>query len=69
MPVSTIRLATERHAQCLFEQEQARDIQAGQAKGRTFIGEILTLPMPQEIRVIVRRHIGQYLTDSCLPFA
>jgi len=40
MPVSTIRLATEHHAQCLFEQEQARDIQAGQAKGRTFIGEM-----------------------------
>ena len=40
MPVSTIRLATEHHAQCLFEQEQARDVQAGQAKGRTFIGEM-----------------------------
>jgi hypothetical protein len=40
MPASTIRLTTERHAQCLFEQEMAREIQAGPAKGRTFIGEM-----------------------------
>ena len=32
MPVSTIRLTTEHHAQCLFEQEQAREVHAGAAK-------------------------------------
>ena len=40
MPVSTIRLATERHAQCLFEQEMAREIHAEPAQGRIFIGEM-----------------------------
>ena len=39
MPVSTIRLTTEHHAQCLFEQEQAREVRAGAANGRTFISE------------------------------
>ena len=40
MPVSTIRLATEHHAQCIFEQEMAREIQAEPAQGRTFISEM-----------------------------
>jgi hypothetical protein len=40
MPVSTIRLTTEHHAQCIFEQEMAREIQAEPAKGRAFIGEM-----------------------------
>ena len=40
MPVSTIRLTTEHHAQCLFEQEQAREVHAGAAKGRVLIGEM-----------------------------
>ena len=40
MPVSTIRLTTEHHAQCLFEQEVAREIHAEPAKGRLFIGEM-----------------------------
>ena len=40
MPVSTIRLTTERHAQCIFEQEMAREVHAGPAKGRMFIGEM-----------------------------
>ena len=40
MPVSTIRLTTGRHAQCIFEQEMAREVRAGAANGRTFIGEM-----------------------------
>ena len=40
MPAGTIRLATERHAQCLFEQEMAREVHAEPAKGRLFIGEM-----------------------------
>jgi hypothetical protein len=40
MPVSTIQRLTERHAQCLFEQEKAREISAESAKGRLFIGEM-----------------------------
>ena len=40
MPVSTIRLTTEYHAQCIFEQEMAREVHAGSAKGRTLIGEM-----------------------------
>lgn len=40
MPASTIRLTTGHHAHCLFEQEQARDVQAGPANSRTFIGEM-----------------------------
>jgi len=40
LPASTIRLTTERHAQCIFEQEMAREVHAGPAKGRTFIGEM-----------------------------
>ena len=40
MPVSTIRLTAERHAQCLFEHEMAREIHAEPAKGLTFIGEM-----------------------------
>jgi len=40
MPVSTIRLTTERHAQCLFEYEVAREIHAESAAGLTFIGEM-----------------------------
>ena len=40
MPVSTIRLTTEYHAHCIFEQEMAREVHAGSAKGRTLIGEM-----------------------------
>ena len=40
MPVSTIRLATERHAQCLLEHEMAREVRAESANSRTFIGEM-----------------------------
>ena len=39
MPASTARRITERHAQSLFEQEQARAIPAGTAKG-LFVGEM-----------------------------
>ena len=40
MPASTARRTTERHAQCLFEQERAREIPAGTAQGRLFVGEM-----------------------------
>jgi hypothetical protein len=40
MPASTVRRTTERHAQCLLEQEQARVIPAGTAQGRLFVGEM-----------------------------
>jgi hypothetical protein len=40
MPVSTVRRTTERHAQRLFGQEQARGVPAGAAQGRLFVGEM-----------------------------
>ena len=46
MPVSKIRLTTKHHAQCIFEQELAREIQAGLANGRAFIGEMDGLMVP-----------------------
>ena len=40
MPASTARRTTERHAQSLFEKERAREVQAGTARGRLFVGEM-----------------------------
>lgn len=40
MPVSTVQRITEHHAQCIYEQEAAREVVAGAANSHTFIGEI-----------------------------
>ena len=40
MPASTLRRTTERHAHRLFGQERAREIPAGTAQGRLFVGEM-----------------------------
>jgi hypothetical protein len=38
-PVSTIQRTTEHHAQCIYDQEAAREIGPGAAAGVIFIGE------------------------------
>jgi hypothetical protein len=40
MPASTARRVTEHHAQCLLEQEAAREVPAGAAKDPLFVGEM-----------------------------
>ena len=40
MPASTARRTAERHAQSLLERERAREIPAGTAQGRLFVGEM-----------------------------
>ncbi len=46
MPVSTIQRTTEHHAECLYEQEAAREIGAGTAAGVIFIGEMDSSMVP-----------------------
>lgn len=40
MPASTARRTTERHAQSLLEQERTREVRAGTARARLFVGEM-----------------------------
>ena len=40
MPVSAIQRTTEHHAECIYEQEAAREMDAGTAAGVIFIGEM-----------------------------
>jgi len=40
MPVSTIQRTTEHHAECIYEQEAAREMRAGTTTGSVVIGEM-----------------------------